>query len=167
MIARILPESPEGYVMQISEGQVSISSRSEAGLFYGCQTLLQLLEDASDQQIPVPACVITDYPGVAYRAVHWDLKYHLDTHRYYYDMIDRLARIKVNAIIVEFEDKIRYIKEPEVSASPRDFDTGICRHQPVRQRATHRNKPAGPGARTRLIYIETRTLQAAKGQSCG
>jgi len=112
-----LPESPEGYVMQISEGQVSISSRSEAGLFYGCQTLLQLLEDASDQQIPVPACVITDYPGVAYRAVHWDLKYHLDTHRYYYDMIDRLARIKVNAIIVEFEDKIRYIKEPEVSAS--------------------------------------------------
>src|SRR5678809_969734 len=34
-----------------------------------------------------------------------------------YDMIDRLAQIKINAIIVEFEDKLRYRKSPLVGAS--------------------------------------------------
>lgn len=113
---RALPESPEGYILEIKDSQVLIKGKSEAGIFYGCQTLLQLIEDASDQQITIPSCKIVDYPGVAYRAVHWDLKYHLDTEKYYYDMIDRLARIKINAVIVEFEDKLRYVKEPEVSA---------------------------------------------------
>src|SRR5665647_1408219 len=87
-----LPESPEGYILEVKDGQVIIQSRSEAGLFYGCQTLLQLLEDARDQHINIPSCSITDYPGIAYRAVHVDLKHHLDAGYFYYDMIDRLAR---------------------------------------------------------------------------
>ncbi len=112
-----LPSSSEGYILVIKDDQVTISSRGEAGLFYGCQTLLQLLEDAHDQQIEVPACKITDYPEIAYRAVHWDLKYHLDHEFYYYQLIDRFARIKVNAIMVEFEDKLRYRRAKPVGAS--------------------------------------------------
>lgn len=111
-----LPESPEGYLLEVANGQVIIQSRSEAGLFYGCQTLLQLLEDARDEHINIPACRITDYPDIAYRAIHLDLKHHLDAGHYYYDMIDRLARIKINAIIVEFEDKLRYRKAAAVGA---------------------------------------------------
>ncbi|GAA4315094.1 glycoside hydrolase family 20 zincin-like fold domain-containing protein [Compostibacter hankyongensis] len=112
-----LPESPEGYILTIANGEVAIRARAAAGLFYGCQTLGQLLEDARDQQVPVPACRITDYPDIAYRAVHLDLKHHMDHVRYYYDMMDRLARIKVNAVIVEFEDKLRYRKAKAVGAS--------------------------------------------------
>jgi hypothetical protein len=126
-----LPSSSEGYILEIKDAQVIISSRGEAGLFYGCQTLLQLLEDARDQQITIPACKITDYPEIAYRAVHWDLKYHLDHEIYYYRVIDRLARIKVNAIMVEFEDKLRYRRAPMVGASNaisiEEF-TAICRY---------------------------------------
>lgn len=114
--AKNLPESPEGYLLEVTNGQVTIQSRGEAGLFYGCQTLLQLLEDAGDQHINIPACRITDYPDIAYRAIHLDLKHHLDAGHYYYDMMDRLARIKINAIIVEFEDKLRYRKAPAVGA---------------------------------------------------
>ena len=40
-----IPESDEGYVLYISNGDAEIISRGEAGLFYGCQTLEQLLED--------------------------------------------------------------------------------------------------------------------------
>jgi N-acetyl-beta-hexosaminidase len=87
-----------------------------AGLFYGIQTLSQLLEDSQDQQIEIPACRITDYPEIAYRAVHLDLKHHIDAGHYYYSMIDRLASIKINAIIIEFEDKLRYRKAPLVGA---------------------------------------------------
>jgi hexosaminidase len=112
-----LPTSPEGYVLEIKDNQVIINARAQSGLFYGCQTLLQLLEDARDQQVKIPACRITDYPDIAYRAIHLDLKHHVDAVGYYYKMMDRLARIKVNAVIVEFEDKLRYRKAPEVGAS--------------------------------------------------
>lgn len=112
-----LPQSSEGYVMEIKDGQVIINARAQAGLFYGCQTLLQLLEDARDQQVEIPACRITDYPDIAYRAIHLDLKHHVDAMGYYYKMMDRLARIKVNAVIVEFEDKLRYLKASVVGSS--------------------------------------------------
>ena len=94
-----------------------INARSQAGLFYGSQTLLQMLEDANDQRVAIPACRITDYPDIAFRAIHLDLKHHLDAGFYYYQVIDRLARIKINAIIVEFEDKLRFKKAPLVGAS--------------------------------------------------
>src|SRR5512137_1317081 len=59
-----VPPSAEGYVLSISNGAVDITSRGEAGLFYGCQTLEQLLEDARDVGVPVPACKITDEPAM-------------------------------------------------------------------------------------------------------
>jgi len=112
-----LPSSPEGYEMLIRDSQVIISSKGEAGLFYGCQTLLQLLEDAHDQQVGIPPCRITDYPGIPYRAIHLDIRFHLDAGHFYYELIDRLARIKVNAVIVELEDKLRYKRAPLVGSA--------------------------------------------------
>ena len=112
-----VPNSTEGYLLEINNGQVAISSRDQAGLFYGSQTLLQMLEDATDQKVAVPALRITDYPDIAFRAIHLDLKHHLDAGNYYYRIIDQLARIKINAIIVEFEDKLRFRKAPMVGAS--------------------------------------------------
>jgi hypothetical protein len=108
--------SEEGYVMTINKDKVEVISSGEAGLFYGCQTLEQLLEDARDFNKPVPSCKITDYPVLSYRAVHFDLKHHLDHMNYYYESIDRLARYKINAVVVEFEDKLRYRRQPLVGA---------------------------------------------------
>ncbi len=111
-----LPDSDEGYVLEIKDGQVTISARAQAGLFYGCQTLLQLLEDSRDQQVEIPACRITDYPKIAYRGIHLDLRHHVNSIGYYYKMIDRLAHIKVNAVIIEFQDRLRYRKVSIVGA---------------------------------------------------
>lgn len=111
-----VPDSPEGYVLEVNSKGVTITSRSEAGLFYGCQTLEQLLEDSRDFHKEIPAMKITDYPAIAYRAVHLDTKHHLDRMEYYYRMVDKLARYKVNAIIWELEDKLRFTRRPEVAA---------------------------------------------------
>ena len=108
--------SEEGYIMTISLNKVEIISTGEAGLFYGCQSLEQLLEDARDFKKPVPSCKITDYPAFSYRAVHFDVKHHLDHMNYYYESIDRLARYKINAVVFEFEDKLRYQRQPLVGA---------------------------------------------------
>lgn len=93
------PESPEGYTLEITSRGVTIQSRGQAGLFYGCQTLEQLMEDSRDLRIPIPCLRMTDYPEISYRAVHFDTKHHLDRAEYYYRTIDKLARYKVNAII--------------------------------------------------------------------
>ena len=106
--------SDEGYIMTIQADNVEIIAKSEAGIFYGCQSLEQLLEDARDFKKTVPACIIKDYPVLSYRAVHFDLKHHLDNMRYYYESIDRLARYKINAVVFEFEDKLRYQLQPLV-----------------------------------------------------
>jgi len=111
-----IPASDEGYVLNIANGNAEVLSGGEAGLFYGCQTLEQVLEDARDFNVPVPACKITDFPSLPYRAIHIDVKHHLDHMHYYYSTIDRLARYKINAIIFEFEDKLRYQKQPLVGA---------------------------------------------------
>lgn len=108
--------SDEGYQLTITKERVNIVAKTEAGLFYGCQSLEQLLEDAITYKKPLPACVITDQPALAYRAVHFDVKHHLDHMNYYYQSIDRLARYKINAVVFEYEDKLRYQRQPLVGA---------------------------------------------------
>jgi hypothetical protein len=109
--------SPEGYILEIKGNSASITAKDSAGIFYGDQTLHQLVQDATDQNISIPSCRITDYPDIAYRAIHLDLKHHLDSLSYYYKLMDRLAALKINAVIVELEDKLKYKSAPLVGAS--------------------------------------------------
>ena len=83
MTEKDVPVSPEGYVLEVSSKGIAIRARSQAGLFYGCQTLEQLMEDSRQFSLEVPAMKITDYPAIAYRAVHLDTKHHLDRTEYY------------------------------------------------------------------------------------
>lgn len=87
-----VPDSPEGYVLEINSKGVTITARTKAGLFYGCQTLEQLLEDSRDFGKEIPTMKITDYPAIAFRAIHLDTKHHLDRMDCYYRMVDYLAR---------------------------------------------------------------------------
>lgn len=126
-----VPDSPEGYILEVSREGAKVTARTEAGLFYGCQTLEQLLEDSRDFGQEIPAMKITDYPAIAYRAIHLDTKNHLDRTEYYYRMIDKLARYKINAIIWELEDKLRYTRRPEVggpNAISKQEMQAICRY---------------------------------------
>lgn len=108
--------SDEGYILTVVADRITITAKGEAGLFYGCQSLEQLLEDARDFKKPIPACTVTDYPTLSWRAVHFDVKHHLDHMNYYYESIDRLAKYKINAVVFEFEDKLRYQLQPLVGA---------------------------------------------------
>jgi N-acetyl-beta-hexosaminidase len=108
--------SDEGYILTIAGAKAEITAKGEAGLFYGCQSLEQLLEDSRDYGKPLPACRITDFPALSYRAVHFDVKHHLDHINYYYESIDRLAKYKINAIVFEYEDKLRFQRQPLVGA---------------------------------------------------
>ena len=107
----------EGYSMKIIQNQIKISGKDTTGLFYGFKTLEQLLIDADEQKVNLPLCTIEDYPLLAYRAIQLDVKHHLEKTEYYYKLIDKLASYKVNAIIVEMEDKIKYKRQPKVASA--------------------------------------------------
>lgn len=112
-----VPVKEEGYVVEVSQKGITVKARSAAGLFYGCQTVEQLIEDSYEQNICIPSMKITDYPSIDYRAIHFDTKHHLDRTEYYYRTIDRLARYKINAVIWEIEDKLLYQSHPEIAAA--------------------------------------------------
>jgi len=109
--------NPEGYSLQVSTDQVEINASTETGLWYGLMTLGQLIEDAKDQNVPLPLCTISDEPALAYRAVHLDVKHHLEKKEYYYELMDRFASQKINAVIIEIEDKLIYELQPKVGSS--------------------------------------------------
>ena len=103
---------PEGYQLEISANQIVITAKDQAGLLYGFSTLEQLMEDAKDQNVALPICKIKDYPLLAFRAIQLDIKHHRETVSYYYDLMDKLKKYKINGIIIEFEDKIIYERQP-------------------------------------------------------
>jgi len=112
-----LEATPEGYELEISSETLEIKAGTKAGLWYGLMTLSQLLEDAKDQDAPLPVCKISDAPALAYRAVHLDVKHHLEKKEYYFELMDRFASQKINAVIVEIEDKLGYQLQPKVASS--------------------------------------------------
>lgn len=106
----------EGYLLEIAENQISITGKDKAGLLYGFMTLVQLMEDAKEQNVNLPICKIKDFPSLSFRAIHIDIKHHLEKLDYYYQLMDRLAKYKVNAIILEVEDKIKYERQPKIGS---------------------------------------------------
>lgn len=110
-----LPE--QGYFLDITDQRIIIEAKDDAGLFYGFVTLDQIAEDASLQGVNLPIAQIKDYPELSYRSIHWDVKHHLDKETYYYDLIDNMARQKINGVILEIEDKLKYQTHPEIGSA--------------------------------------------------
>ena len=107
----------EGYLLDIFKDRIVIVGRKKVGRFYGYMTLMQLMEDAREQGVPLPRCRIEDSPLLSYRAIHLDMKHHMEKTEYYYELIDQLARYKINAVIAEVEDKLAYERQPEVASA--------------------------------------------------
>lgn len=107
----------EGYLLEINQNQVNLTGKDKAGLFYAFKTLEQLVTDAQDQGVFLPKCSIKDFPLLAYRSIHLDVKHHLEKTEYYYQLMDKMASYKINALIVEFEDKIKFERHPKIGSA--------------------------------------------------
>jgi hypothetical protein len=75
-----LPDAPprppgheeEGYGLSVNSAGALVSAESDTGLFYGAQTLIQLLEQSHRDQSGVPGIVVTDWPMFGWRARYFD-----------------------------------------------------------------------------------------------
>jgi len=93
----------EGYRLTVDASSVDISANSVRGLFYGVQTLRQLLPTALDSTSKaklstweVPAVHVEDAPRFAYRGMHLDVGRHFFPAPFIKQYIDWLARYKFN-----------------------------------------------------------------------
>jgi N-acetyl-beta-hexosaminidase len=63
---------PEGYVLNVSAGEVIVGGKSAAGVFYGMQTLKQLVQGEASGAF-IQGARITDWPALRWRAVSDDI----------------------------------------------------------------------------------------------
>lgn len=90
------PDSRESYSLKITPDGAEIRAVSSAGLFYGMQTLLQMVEGTGSQAV-LPAAEIRDWPALAYRGFMMDLGHgQLLRVAEIERQIDHLARFKAN-----------------------------------------------------------------------
>ena len=85
----------EGYELYVQPHEIFITGGSEAGIFYGLQTLRQLIVANNGA---VPCCFIADEPTFKYRGVHMDVCRHFFTVDEVKRYIDIIAAHKVNRL---------------------------------------------------------------------
>ena len=93
----------EGYKLKVTPTSVSIYANTTKGLFYGIQTLMQLLPPDIETKGKVavakwsmPCVDITDYPRFGWRGLMLDVSRHFFPKQVVEDYIDEMARYKFN-----------------------------------------------------------------------
>lgn len=98
---KLLPgnDRKDAYNLNVGANNIIISSTGNEGLFYGLQTLLQLLgteKQSLSQVVSIPQLAIKDYPRFQYRGMHLDVGRHFFDVDFVKKYIDYLAYLKYN-----------------------------------------------------------------------
>lgn len=93
--------SPEGYSVHVGEEGVYIKALSEAGLFYGVQSLIQLAEQGKGR---VQYVDIVDEPRFPYRGIMLDVSRHFRSKDFVKKQIDLLSHYKFNRLHLHLTD---------------------------------------------------------------
>jgi len=105
----------EGYVLEVGPRETVILARSQRGLVYGCQTLLQLVEPtAAGAGKRLRGARIVDYPQLGFRAVHVCIFPNTELAAVR-QMILLAARFKYNAVVIEPWASLTSKKRPETA----------------------------------------------------
>ena len=102
----------DAYRLESSADKITISAKTERGLFYGVQSLLQLLPPAvygdkvqAGLELKVPALMINDKPSMdRMRGLHVDISRHFRTKEELFKIIDSMAMHKLNTMHLHATD---------------------------------------------------------------
>lgn len=120
----------EGYRLSIGPKNIRVTGRA-AGLFYGMQTLTELLPLGPHRSIELPGLEITDHPRFPYRGVLLDVGRHFSSVTYLKKYLDLLAQYKINTFHWHLTDDQgwrieikRYPRLIEIGSRPSQFMKG-------------------------------------------
>ncbi len=105
------PAHPEGYLLHIEKDGVTVRSQSGAGLFYGAQTLCNIIGDIPSPALP--GCRITDYPDLDKRGYFFTIRSMPPKNiPQLKKMLDVLAKLKINWILLELAEAFPFTENP-------------------------------------------------------
>lgn len=126
-----IPE--EGYILKVTGKGVEILGSSSKGVFYGIQSLLQLMkygEDA-DGAVKIQKMTIEDAPRFAWRSYMLDEARHFFGEENIYQTLDVMAELKLNVLHWHLTDdagwRVEIKKYPlltDVGSKRKDTETG-------------------------------------------
>jgi hexosaminidase len=114
----------QAYKIQLAADSISITANASQGLFYGVQTLLQLIKP-NDGRFRLPKGEIVDWPDLQYREIYWDDAHHLDRLEELKRAVRRAAFFKINGFAIKLEGHFQYKSAPAIvepyAMSPEEF----------------------------------------------
>lgn len=123
----------EGYTFEATQKAIIISANQTAGLFYGMQTLLQLLPKEIESKTlakanwSIPAVKITDYPRFGWRGIMLDVSRNFFSKAEVKKYIDDIARLKYNTFHWHLTDDEGW--RIEIKSLPKLTEVGAWRVQ--------------------------------------
>ncbi len=121
----------EGYMLRVTPRRISIQAKEPAGLFYGIQTLRQLLPEqvlsgtkVEGVEWKVPCVRITDYPRFKWRGLLVDPARHFIPKQDLMRFIDVMALHKFNSLQIHLTDDTGW--RLEIKRYPKLTETGSC-----------------------------------------
>ncbi len=100
--------SKEDYVLTLGHDQISIFAGSDAALFYGAQSLAQIIGCSAQMgghELILPAGVIEDGPRFQWRGFMLDSARHFQPKKIIFEILDRMAEYKLNIFHWHFVDR--------------------------------------------------------------
>ncbi|MDE7374833.1 MAG: beta-N-acetylhexosaminidase [Odoribacter sp.] len=118
------PGVPEAYRLRITPEHISLEANATVGLFYGVQTLGQLLSDRQfyregKKKWVLPVMTIEDEPAFSYRGLHLDVSRHFFPKDFVMKCLDLMSNYKLNRLHWHLTDaagwRIEIKKYPELT----------------------------------------------------
>jgi hexosaminidase len=128
--ARIAPNpalGAEGYRLDVTPRRARIEAATDAGLFHGAASLLQLLtpEDGTKGAVTIGAVHIEDHPRFAWRGLMLDSARHIQSIAFIEALLDQMARYKLNIFHWHLTDDQAW--RIEIKRYPRLTEVGAFR----------------------------------------
>lgn len=104
----------QAYQLRIRPGSVVITANAAPGLFYGVETLAQLLKP-SGGKLWLPSGDIKDWPDLQIRNLYWDDAHHLDRPEALKEAIRQASFFKINGFVLKLEGHFQFRHAPAVT----------------------------------------------------
>lgn len=122
-------DNQEAYQLKVDGDGIVISAPTEAGVFYGIQTLRKSIPLAVGATVALPAVEINDYPRFGYRGVHYDVSRHFFTVEETKSYIDMMVLHNMNRLHWHLTDDQGW--RLEIKKYPKLIEMGSTRPETV------------------------------------
>ena len=103
----------QAYRIDLDPRAITITANAQTGLFYGVETLIQLLR--RDQgTLWFPEGSIVDWPDLQLRHIYWDDNHHLEHVDELKRDLRQAAFYKINGFVIKLDGHFQYKSAPEV-----------------------------------------------------